>query len=172
MEKIFRPIRRTLPVIAYTSRFLRKIIEQTDKRVIQGKKVPVGQKIVSIFEPHTDIIVKDRRDTYFGHKVFLSSGQSHLILDCQVPRGNPPDSDMFIECIKEVTKNCSRPPLQISADGGFASKDNVKSAKLRGVKDVCFGKPCGMKITDMVKSTWVYKKLRNWRAGIEAVISF
>ena len=118
--------------------FLRKIIEQTDKRVIQGKKVPVGQKIVSIFEPHTDIIVKDHRDTYFGHKVFLSSGQSNLVLDCQVPRGNPSDSDMFIQCIEEVTKNCFRPPLQISADGGFASKDNVKSAKIKRCKGCLF----------------------------------
>jgi len=151
---------------------LEQIIYQADQRVIQGKKVPVEKKIVSIFEPHTDILVKDRRDTYFGHKVFLSSGASNLILDCQIPRGNPADSDMFMTCLDEVSRKCGRVPLQISTDGGFASQANVTSAKEKGVKDVCFAKRCGLEITDMVKSTWVYEKLRNWRAGIEGVISF
>ena len=39
-------------------------------------------------------------------------------------------------------------------------------------KDLCFPKKCNMEITQMVKSSWVYEKLINWRAGIEAVISF
>lgn len=154
------------------SGYLSQIINQTEKRVLQGKKVAVEKKIVSIFEPHTDILVKDRRDTYFGHKVFVSSGESNLILDCQIPRGNPADSDMFLQCLDQTTKAIGRVPLQTSTDGGFASKDNVKEAKDRGVRDVCFSKQCGMKITDMVKSSWVFNKLREWRAGIEGIISF
>lgn len=152
--------------------FLDRIIDQTDRRVVQGKKVPVEKKIVSIFEPHTDILVKDRRETHFGHKLFISSGESNLVLDCQIPRGNPSDKDIFAKCLDEVIEKVGRAPLQTSADGGFASRQNVKDGKEREVKDVCFGKPCGMEITDMVKSTWVFKRLRNWRAGIEAIISF
>lgn len=154
------------------SGYLSKIIDQTQKRVIEGKKVPVEKKIVSIFEPHTDILVKDRRDTYFGHKLFLTSGESNLILDCQIPRGNPADSEMFLGCLDKAAQAIERVPLKTSTDGGFASKENVKEAKARGVRDVCFGKLCGMKITDMVKSSWVFEKLRNWRAGIEGIISF
>jgi hypothetical protein len=45
--------------------------------------------VVSIFEPHTDIIRKDRRDTLYGHMVFLTGGASGLIVDCFVERGNP-----------------------------------------------------------------------------------
>jgi transposase, IS5 family len=154
------------------SGYLAKIINQTEKRVIRGRTVPVEQKIVSIFEPHTDILVKDRRDTYFGHKVFLTSGASNLILDCQIPRGNPADSDMFMECLNKASEAIGRVPLQTSTDGGFSSQENVKQAKEKGVRDVCFSKPIGMKISDMVKSAWVFEKLRNWRAGIEGVISF
>jgi len=113
--------------------YLGQIIYQTDQRVIREKKVPVAKKIVSIFEPHTDILVKDRRDTYFGHKVFISSGASNLVLDCQIPRGNPADSDMFMTCLNEVIRKCGRTPLQSSADGGFASQDNVKDAKKKSV---------------------------------------
>lgn len=45
-------------------------------------------------------------------------------------------------------------------------------SKALGVKDVCFHKKCGIKIAEMAKSTWVYKRLRNFRAGIEGSISY
>ena len=68
---------------------LRKVIDQTERRVVRGEKVPASEKIVSSFEDHTDIIVKGQRDTQFGHKVFLTGGASNLILDCLIERGNP-----------------------------------------------------------------------------------
>ncbi len=59
--------------------------------MIHGEKVPAQEKVVSIFEEHTDIIIKDRRDTFFGHKICLTGGRSNLILDCQIVEGNPAD---------------------------------------------------------------------------------
>jgi IS5 family transposase len=59
----------------------------------------------------------------------------------------------------------------MAADGGYASRDNLNQAKARGVKDVAFHKKRGIAIEDMAKSPWVYRKLRNFRAGIEAGIS-
>jgi IS5 family transposase len=64
-----------------------------------------------------------------------------------------------------------RMPRQVSADGGFASKDNLAFAKGHGVKDAAFAKKRGLSVLDMAKSAWVYKVLRNFRAGIEAGIS-
>ena len=66
---------------------------------------------------------------------------------------------------------CGAPPRQTAADGGYASRDNLKQAKARGVQDVAFHKKCGIAVADMVKSPWVYRRLRNFRAGIEAGIS-
>ena len=151
---------------------LEKIIFQTQKRVIEGKKVSREKKVVSIFEPHTDIIVKGQRDVQFGHKIFLTSGTSNMILDCQIPDGNPADSDMFLNILSSVKKTYDSCPAKISADGGFASQQNLKEAKDMGAKDICFPAKKGMKVLKMVKSTWVFKKLLNWRAGIEAIISF
>lgn len=71
-----------------------KIIDQTERRVKRGEKVDAQDKVVSIFEPHTDIIVKDRRDTLYGHKVCLAGGVSNLIMDCWILEGNPADSDL------------------------------------------------------------------------------
>ena len=59
----------------------RQVYDQAYRRVIQGESVPAGQKVVSIFEEHTDVIVKDSRDTYYGHKICLTGGASNLILD-------------------------------------------------------------------------------------------
>jgi transposase, IS5 family len=164
-EKGFTQLQDIIPL-------LDKIIDQATKRVIKEQTVPSSKKIVSIFEPHTDIIVKDKRETQFGHKIFITSGKSNMILHCDIPKGNKNDSEMFIKTLNHLNQSYGHYPIKVSADGGFASKENVKDAKSVGVKDVCFPKKCNMKINEMVKSSWVYEKLLNWRAGIEAVISF
>ena len=64
-----------------------------------------------------------------------------------------------------------RETRQTDADGGFASRDNLAQAKALGVHDVAFHKKAGLRDMDMVKSNWVYRKLRNFRAGIESDIS-
>ena len=153
-------------------RLTRRVIDQTERRVLLGEVVPAGEKVVSIFEDHTDIIVKDRRDTYYGHKICLTTGNSGMFLDCVVEDGNPADSALACEMIDRQTVVYGRPPRQAAYDGGFASLDNLKNIKAAGVTDVMFSKKRGLKIVDMVKSTWVYKRLRNFRAGIEGMISF
>ena len=68
-------------------------------------------------------------------------------------------------------RSFARLPAKTGADGGFASRDNLRLAQGRGVKDVRFAKKRGLRVLEMVRSLWVYKKLRNFRAGLEANIS-
>jgi len=149
-----------------------KVISQTERRVLNGETVPASEKIVSIFEPHTDIIIKDRRETYFGHKICLSGGASNIITDCLIVDGNPADTDLTSEMLDRHDQIYGRYPLKVALDGGFASKDNLASAKGKGIKDVCFAKKRGLKEEDMCRSHFVYKRLRNFRAGIESGISW
>lgn len=150
---------------------LRRVIDQTERRVLKGEKVPASEKVVSFFEEHTDIIVKGSRDTQYGHKVFLTGGASTLILDCMIERGNPADTDRYKNLLERHAGQYGQMPRQVSADGGFASKGNLDFAKERKVRDAVFAKKRGLSVLDMAKSTWVYKMLRNFRAGIEAGIS-
>jgi IS5 family transposase len=150
----------------------RRVIDQTERRVLNGENVPAADKVISIFEPHTDIIIKDRRETLFGHKLCLTGGESGMILDCVVEDGNPADSTLAVEMVKRQEAIFGRPPRQVAFDGGFASKANLSAIKEAGVKDVAFSKRRGMAVTDMAKSTWVYRKLRDFRAGVEGMISF
>jgi IS5 family transposase len=149
-----------------------KVIDQTVRRVMRGEKVDAADKVVSIFEPHTDIIVKDRRDTHLGHKICLTGGASNLILDCLVLEGNPADTDLAIPMLARQKQLYGRYPLKASFDGGFASKNNLKQAKSLPVTDVCFAKKRGIKDTDMCRSQYVYRSLRRFRAGIESGISW
>lgn len=149
-----------------------RVIDQTTRRVIHGESVPASEKVVSIFEPHTDIIIKDRRDTFFGHKVCLTGGISNLITDCVILDGNPADTDLTDQMFDRHKEIYGHYPLKAALDGGFASKVNLASAKGKGIKDVCFAKKRGLKEEEMCRSSWVYKRLRRFRAGIESGISW
>jgi IS5 family transposase len=149
-----------------------KVIDQTERRVFHDETVPATEKVVSIFEDHTDVIKKDRRETFFGHKTCLTQGASQLILDCVICDGNPADSTLSDQMLDRQKELYGRYPLKAAMDGGFASKANLESAKVKGVKDVCFAKKRGLEVEDMCRSQWVYNRLRRFRAGIEAGISW
>lgn len=149
-----------------------QVVNQTERRVIHGESLPACEKIVSLFEPHTDIIVKDRRETFYGHKVCLTGGASNLIVDCLITDGNPADTTLTETMLDRQNEIYGRYPLKVALDGGFASKDNLNIAKGMNIKDVCFAKKRGLKVEDMCRSQWVYKRLRRFRAGIESGISW
>jgi len=158
--------------LKHTVELTLRVIDQTEKRVLHGLPVPATEKVVSIFEPHTDIIVKDRRDTFFGHKICLAAGRSNLIIDCTIEDGNPADTELVEKMLNRQHDIYSRYPLKTAFDGGFASKNNLAIAKGLKIKDVCFAKKRGLQVEDMCRSQWVYNRLRRFRAGIEAGISW
>ena len=157
-------IRHYLPLIE-------RVISQTERRVFDGDAVPASEKLVSLFEPHADIIVKGGREVQYGHKINLSTGRGGLILDVVVETGNPADAERFLPMLERHIARHGKPPRQMASDGGYASGDNITEAKALGVADVAFHKKRGLNIEAMVKSRWVYRKPRNFRAGIEANIS-
>jgi len=150
----------------------RRVVDQTHRRVLESEVVPSREKIVSIFEPHTDIIVSGRPEIGYGHKVCLTTGRSSMILDCVVLEGNPADSTLATDMITRHREIYDAVPLAVTFDGGFASKANLTELKAMGVAAVAFSKRCGMSIHEMVTESWIYKRLRDFRAGIEGCISF
>ncbi|HYW75624.1 MAG TPA: ISNCY family transposase [Gammaproteobacteria bacterium] len=157
--------------VAHYTGLIQRVIEQTERRVFAGESVPAADKIVSLFEPHTDILVKDRRETHYGHKLNLTSGRSGLIFDVVVEDGNPADSARFLPMLERPIERFGTVPRQVAADGGYAARENLAAAQRAGVEDVAFHKKRGLHVEEMVRSPWVYRKLRNFRAGIEAGIS-
>ena len=149
-----------------------QVIDQTQRRILHGESVPASEKIFSIFEPHTDIIVKDNRNSLYGHKICIAGGGSGLITDCIIVEGNPADSTLTEQMLDRQNQIYGRYPLKVAFDGGFASKQNLRLAQQKQIKDVCFGKKRGLSPEDMCRSDWVFKQLRRFRAGIESAISW
>lgn len=148
-----------------------KVTDQTERRVLHGEKVPPQEKIFSIFEPDTDIIVKGGRDIQYGHKLNITTGKSGMLLDVVVEDGNPNDAIRLLPMLERQVVIYGRPPRQAAADGCYASQENVARAKEMGVTDIAFNKKKGLKVDDMAKSDWIYKKLTRFRAGVEGNIS-
>ena len=148
-----------------------RVIDQTERRVLKGEKVPAGEKVLSLFEPHTDLISKRGRVQY-GHKLNLSAGASGLVVDAVIERGNPTDSGRLIPMIERHCARYGSAPEQVACDGGYASKANLTEAKALGVGDMMFHKKQGLKTLDMASSAGVYGRLRRFRAGMEAAISY
>jgi IS5 family transposase len=148
-----------------------RVLDQAKRRVLDGESVPASEKIVSIFEPHADILVKGERAVRYGHKVCLVGGRSSLILDCVIEEGNPPDATLVERSLERHRDLFGRAPRQACFDGGFASRANVERAKELGVEDIAFHRKAGLQICEMVRSAWIFRRLRNWRSGIEGCIS-
>jgi len=149
---------------------MQQVYDMTYRKEIEGEVVPNDQKIFSIYELHTDIIVKGSREVQFGHKVNLATGKSNLILDCEVVRGNPSDSTLYQPTIKRVIKNYGIVPRDSASDGGYATIDNAKFSRRKGIVNVVFNKVVGS-LRNIVTSYNMETRLKKWRSGIEATIS-
>lgn len=150
----------------------KRVVDQARRRVLQDESVPARDKVLSIFEPHTDVIRKDRRETHYGHKLCLAGGASGLFTDCTIEDGNPADATLATQMVERHQERFGAPPAEIAFDGGFASRANLEAIKALGVDAVSFSKKRGLDVADMVGSSRLYRILKNFRAGIEAWISF
>jgi len=148
-----------------------KIMGQTERRVINKENVLSSEKIVSLFESHTDIIVKGCRDVQYGHKINLSTEKSGFITYLSIEKGNPSDKSLFMPVLDAHQKNFNRLPKSSVADGGYASKDNVSDGRGLGIKRVVFHKRVGISFHAMGVKLKTFKQLRNFRAGVEGNIS-
>ena len=95
--------------------------------------MPVSEKIFSISETHSDMIIKGSRDIQYGRKLNLSSGKSGLILDVIIEAGNPVNTGQLRPMLDRHIDYYSEAPRQLAVDGGYASKDNHDAAKACGV---------------------------------------
>lgn len=150
-----------------------RIADQTRCRLIDGEKVSADQKLVSLFEPHTDIIVTSRGEVEFGHKLMLTTGASSMVLDALVLEGNPADSQLTELSIERHVTTYGEPPRCAAYDGGFASKANLDTLQEDyDLDEVAFHKTRGLAPEEMTTSRRTYRRLRAFRAGAEGLISW
>jgi IS5 family transposase len=152
-----------------------RVIDQARRRVLDGEQVPNGEKIYSIFEPHTDLIKrgKVRTPIEFGHKVFLAESAQGLITQYEVLKGNPSDEVHVAPSLRRHRQAFGRVPELYGTDRGFFSEQNLASCKHAGVKVVCIPQRGGKKTAEReaYEKTADFKQGQRFRAGIEGRIS-
>lgn len=152
----------------------KQVVSQATRRVFEQEKVPAGEKIVSLFEAHTDIIRRNKahKPTEYGHKVWLDEVDGGIVTRWEVLEGNPSDDKQWMPSLEHHIQRFSKPPNQMSGDRGVHSPANEAVATQKGVKRVILPQP-GHK-DDVRKKherqPW-FVRGRKWHVGVEGRIS-
>jgi IS5 family transposase len=152
---------------------VRQVMKQTRARIVGGDTRSAG-KLVSLFEPATEIIRKGKagKPTEFGKMVKLQEAENQIITDYEVYGRRPNDADLLIVAIETHHARLGRIPHLIAADAAFYSAKNEASARARGVKRVCIpsrSTKSGLRRREQ-KKRW-FRRGQAWRTGCEGRIS-
>jgi IS5 family transposase len=149
-----------------------RLLAQTDQRLAGNRVIP--DRLVSLSDPDARPIRKGKpqHPTQFGYTLLLAEDERGFIADHQLQRGNPPDAPQLVPAVQRVMAVTGRPPATVVADRGFGTAANDQALEALGVKRVGLqrtGTPGKARLA--VERTRAFRRLRNWRVGIEARIS-
>jgi IS5 family transposase len=149
-------------------------IAQASRRVLQGKAVPASEKVLSLFEPHSQIIprFKAGKRVEFGRKLRLDEVEGGIITGYQVlEQGGGQDQPYLKDSLEAHHRHFGRAPDLLSADRGMASAENERLAQQAGVRRIalpCVGRGSAAR-RHQEKQRWFRRGYR-FRAGIEGRI--
>ena len=151
-----------------------QVVIQTVRRVLQQEKVPASEKIVSIFEAHTDIIRRNKAHklTEYGHKIWLDEVDGGIVTRWDVLEGNPNDDQQWLPSLDHHIQRFGKAPWQASADRGVHSAENERLAQERGVQHVVLPQPGKRSEARLEheRQAWFWRG-RKWHNGVEGRIS-
>ena len=160
LKAIADELRRFLPS-------MRRVADQARRVQMAQEKVPAAERVFSIFEPHTELLKRGRRQkpVEFGHMVLLCQSPEKFITDYEAYRHRRADCQLTEEVIERHEGLFGRRPEVMAADMGFCP-DEEKYEELQG-RVGTLAIPRRMRdLADAVLSMW-----RRFRAGIEGTIS-
>jgi len=152
---------------------VQQVMQQTKTRIFGGETRAEG-KILSLFEPSTEVIRKGKagKPNEFGKMVKLQEAENQIVTDFEVYQQRPSDSDLLIPSIESHQQKLGCAPHLVAADAGFYSASNEAVAKEKGVKRVCvpnrYTKSADRRREQ--KKRW-FRNGQKWRTGCEGRIS-
>jgi len=152
---------------------VQQVMRQTKARVFAGDTHAEG-KIVSLFEPTTEVIRKGKagKPTEFGKMVKLQEAENQIVIAYEVYEQRPSDSDILMTAIETHQARLGRAPRLVAADAAFYSGKNEAAAKTKGVKRVCIPNRStkSPERKREQKKRW-FRNGQKWRTGSEGRIS-
>jgi transposase, IS5 family len=160
--------------VAHFVPLVERVLEQTCRRIFAGESVPAGEKLVSIFEPHVQVIRRGKLDqpTEFGRKVWLDEVEGGIISRYRVLEGNPSDTGQAAPALAHHRRLFGRPPGVFTADRGVATAENELAARQMGVKRVALPRSGATSAQRRAyeRRRW-FRRAQRFRAGAEGRIS-
>jgi transposase-like protein DUF772/DDE family transposase len=150
-----------------------QVMRQATARVFGGD-THVEDKIVSVFEPSTEVIRKGKasKPTEFGKMVKVQEAENQIVIDYEVYDKKPSDTDLLIPAIERHEKLTGRTPDLVAADNGFFSGKNETAAHAKGVKRVSIpNRSTKSEARRKVQKKRWFKNGQKWRTGCEGRIS-
>jgi IS5 family transposase len=152
---------------------VQRVIRQAKQRVFGGN-THVAEKLVSIFEPTTEIIRKGKasKPTEFGKMVKIQEAENQIVTDYAVYEKRPSDSELLVPALQAHQQKLGRAPHLLAGDAAFYSAKNEAAATERGVKRVCLPNRSTKSVERKrcQKKRW-FRNGQKWRTGCEGRIS-
>ena len=163
---------RLVDELAETIAATQRLLAQTDQRLAGNRVIP--DRLVSLADPDARPIRKGkpRQPTQFGYTLLLAEDERGFVADHQLHKGNPPDAPQLVPAVQRVIGVTGRVPATVVGDRGFGTAANDQALEALGVRRVGLqrtGTPSKARLA--VERTRRFRRLRNWRVGIEARIS-
>src|SRR5246500_4037550 len=114
---------------------VRRVVKQTKARVFDGITQLPG-KIVSLFEPHSEIIRKGKasKPTEFGKLVQVQEAENQIITHYDVFDQRPSDRELLLGAVETHERVLGRVPRLATADAGYYSRAQEQAVEQKGVK--------------------------------------
>ena len=152
---------------------VRQVMHQARERVFKGNTHVPG-KLVSLFEPHTEVIRKGKasKPTEFGKMVKIQEAEAQIVTHYEVYGQRPWDSDLLLPALDVHHQLLGRTPYLITADAAFFTHRNELDAQARGVKRVAIPNrnTKSAQRKQLEKKRW-FRNAQKWRTGCEGRIS-
>lgn len=152
---------------------VRNVIRQTRARLFRGV-TQFPEKIVSLFEPHTEIIRKGKagKPNEFGKLLQVQEAENQIITHYEVFDQRPSDQRLLVGAVKAQQQKLGRVPKLVAADAGFYSRENEQAVQQMGVAYVSIPNrnTRSEERRKLQKRRW-FKAGQKWRTGCEGRIS-
>jgi IS5 family transposase len=152
---------------------VRQVMKQARIRIFGGDAKSPG-KIVSVFEPQTEIIRKGKasKPTEFGKMVKIQEAENQIVTHFEVFAERPTDSSLLLPSIQVHQQRLGRIPRVVAADAGFYSQANEKAAHALGVRWMSVpNKYTTSSERKLLQRQGWFRRGQKWRTGCEGRIS-
>ena len=153
----------------------RHAVGQARRRVLQGETVPNREKLFSLFEPHTELLIRGKahKPIEFGHMVLLQQVENKFISDYEVFAERPSDESLVEGILQRHAKMFGRQPTNFTADKGFYQGREQLAALRDAIPNVSICKKGSRTLEEMEREHEpIFRSLQRFRAGIEGTISY